>query len=409
MLVSHNPLTYSMKPSKVFQWQAQLRDLAQQRQQTGLWRAPKVTAEGLVDFSSNDYLGLSVHPHVMAAFQQGIQRYGCGSGGSPLLSGYHAPHQQLSEQLADWLGRDAVLLTSSGYAANHAVAAVFEHCSPRYYFDKRNHASMYDAIASHSREQFYRFRHNDVAHLQRQCTANVEADTLTVIASEGVFSMDGDGAPLDALVHVKRQLSHTALWLDDAHGVGVVGTDGAGVCAAYGQDDIDVVTATFGKAFGLGGAFVAGSQDFIEAAHQYARHYIYSTAFSAAQACAIQAALAVIRSEAQWREQLEQHIRFFNQSLLAQGWRTEVQNEQLQHAIQPIQIGDIQTTLELHQHLLAQGLQCVPIRPPTVPAGQTGLRVSLRATHTRQELIRLLHALGDASQWMPQGYKKRAH
>ncbi|MBA3988188.1 MAG: 8-amino-7-oxononanoate synthase [Idiomarina sp.] len=392
----------STKPN----WQATLSALHEQRKAQGLWRQPLALQAHELNFCSNDYLGLSQHPKVVAAYQTGLAAYGCGSGGSPLISGFHTPHQRLSERLADWLGRDAVLLTSSGYAANYAVAAGLSSLSPHYWFDKRNHASMYDAVKHNSgaNQRLARFRHNDTAHLtqqlarQQQILAAPQAST-TVIASEGVFSMDGDVAPMRDLVALKQTQANALLWVDDAHGLGVMGDDGAGVCGQFNAQQVEVVTATFGKAFGLHGAMVVGSHELIASCWQHARHFIYSTGFGPAQACAIEQAMQVIRDEPEWRRQLKLNIDYFKQGLLQLGWRSSSENAGLNHAIQPIQIGDIATTQRISMQLANAQIRCVPIRPPTVPATQTGLRVTLSARHSRGDLDRFLDTLGTPQQW----------
>lgn len=391
-------------------WRQQLSVQLDTRRAQGLWRAPKLAGNDWVDFSSNDYLGLSQHPQVIAAYQRGLTEFGAGSGGSPLISGYQKPHQRLHDALAEWLGRERVLLTSSGYAANYAVAAALslletEQGKPQYYFDKRNHASMYDAIESTTglvRPGLIRFRHNDVQHLrqlvQQQARSSV-VPAVRVIASEGVFSMDGDAAPLARLVEVKQQTPNSILWLDDAHGVGVTGDHGAGVCGMDSGDGVDIVSATFGKAFGLGGAFVAASAPVIEAAWQQARHYIYSTAFSGAQAEAIYAALQCIQQQPTLRQQLDENVAYLKAGLAALEWRTEAQNLDYPHAIQPIVVGDINQALALATHLQAKGIHCVAIRPPTVPMAQAGIRVTIRANHSVADIDRLLGALGTAAHW----------
>ena len=401
-----------MLPEPYRSWRERLQVQSLQRRQQNLWRQPRVLEPGHLNFCSNDYLGLSRHPKVIAAFRQGLARFGCGSGGSPLLNGYQAPHHELSEQLADWLGRDAVLLTGSGYAANYAVANVLAQLNSAYYLDKSSHASMYDAIGfeakgyeakghnvtSRQQQNLRRFRHNDLAHLAHLLDSKpAEPGQQVVIAGEGIYSMDGDALPLKSLLQLKQRYASICdplIWVDDAHGIGVSGTNGAGVCAHTSSDDVAVVSATFGKAFGISGAFVAADDCLIATAWQQARHYIYSTAFSAAQAVALSAALEVIKSEPQHQQQLVRNITVLKQGLVAQGWRNDTQNQHLNHAIQPIVTGCARSALALSAQLAAQGIDCLAIRPPTVAAAKSGIRVTLRADHTPSEIARLLDALG---------------
>lgn len=389
-------------------WQVQLQNQLLQRKQQRLWRQPKLLLNGWLDFSSNDYLGLTSHPEVVAAFQDGLQEYGCSSGGSPLIGGYHIPHQRLSDALATWLGYDEVVLTSSGYAANHAVVAALQHLQPTYYFDKRNHASMYDAVqAVHGNRPnpLRRFRHNDTRHLT-ELYARAIKDTgkdaekvPSVVASEGIFSMDGDATPLSELVSFKRQHLNTLLWVDDAHGLGTTGRQGAGVRGLAMGNAVDIVSGSFAKAFGVAGGFVASHRSVVESAWQQSRHYIYSSGFSAAQACALLAALRVVQRPGPELGTLTKNIEYFHDGLVKRGWRSASSKKGYTHAIQPVVLGDVDQALRLAQHLAAHQIFCVAIRPPTVPFTQAGIRISLRANHTIADIGRLLQVLGEAAEW----------
>lgn len=387
-------------------WQTQLEQHVLARQEQGLWRQPKVAPAGWLDFSSNDYLGLARHPQVLDAYQEGLRQYGTGSGGSPLVSGYQWPHQRLSEALAEWLGYESVLLTASGYAANQAVAAALHPLQAHWYFDKRNHASMYDAVYAtthHAKAVFSRFHHNDIAHLSRLLERRAtNLNQPVVIASEGVFSMDGDSVPLAQLTALKARYPNAILWIDDAHGIGVTGEQGAGVRGLHEGDKIDVVSGSFGKAFGLAGGFVASNTAVIEAAWQQARTYIYSTSFSAAQTCALHAALSLIQQkETGFHATLADNIAYFYAGLVKRGWRSDSKKleKRYPHPIQPLVVGDIERAKALAAHLATQRIHCVAIRPPTVPLNQTGIRVTIRASHSRSDIDCLLAALGEASQW----------
>lgn len=369
------------------------------RQQAGLWRQLRVPGDQ-INLCSNDYLGLSHHPKVIAAFTAGLNQYGCGSGGSALVCGYQRPHHQLSERLADWLGREAVLLCPSGYAANHAVVAALSELDSTYLFDKSCHASMYDAVQSHG-ATLQRFPHNQTDYLHRRLQQALQQSTdLRIIASEGIFSMDGDSADLNALLAAKSDSAeNTWLWLDDAHALGVCGRGGRGIGGDASSDDVELLTATFGKAFGLGGALFAADRILIDAALQHTRHVIYSTAFSAAQAMAINAVIDVLDSEPQHRIQLEQRIAQFKQGLKELGWRSEDENQRLNHAIQPVICFDNQRAIELSSHLLKNGVLCSAIRPPTVAPGRAQLRFALSAAHSEAQITQVLDILGPAQRW----------
>lgn len=353
-------------------------------QGAGRW----LTCEGrrYRNFSSNDYLGLSQHPQVIRAWQDGARRYGVGSGGSAHVTGYHQAHLRLEAQLADWLGYERALLFISGFAANQAVIAALAGREDRIVADRLSHASLLEA-ATLSPAQLRRFQHNDGQHLARLLAAPVEGQQLVV--TEGVFSMDGDSAPL-AEVAAAARAADAWLMVDDAHGIGVVGENGRGSCFQQGVKP-ELLVVTFGKAFGLSGAAVLCSQAVADYFIQFARHLIYSTAMPPAQAQALQAALAVIQSDdgQQRRDILAQHIAAFRHG--AQGLPYELSGSQ--SAIQPLIVGDNADTLRLAERLRAQGCWVTAIRPPTVPAGTARLRLTLTAAHDAQDIAHLLEVL----------------
>lgn len=362
----------------------------QTRQAEGLWRQLQTRNPDDLLFCSNDYLGLSQHPTVIAAFKQGLDTYGAGSGGSPLVCGYEKPHAELCEALADWLGRDRVLLFNSGYAANHGILQTLSDPGTSLIFDKLNHASLYDG-AKASQSPLLRFPHNDLKRLQRHLHQLPPGQDALVV-SEGVFSMDGDTAPLQGYLETLSSSDRNSwLWLDDAHGLGISGPEQAGVCGQATQQQLPIVSATFGKAFGLGGAFVAGSSDFIDALTQRARHFIYSTAFSAAQACAILAALQIIRSDHALRQRLQSNIDYFRQKASSRGIETGSHSP-----IQPVIVGSNERALKLSTALAEQGISCKAIRPPTVPPNTARLRFTLSARHGEQDIDRVFQVLDSA-------------
>ncbi|RLQ22173.1 8-amino-7-oxononanoate synthase [Seongchinamella sediminis] len=351
-------------------------------------QGPVVRLDGrdYLNFCSNDYLGLAAHPRLVASFQRAAAEYGVGSGASHLVCGHSRPHRQLEEALAEHTGRARALLFSSGYAANTGTLATLLQPGDRVLQDRLNHASLLDG-GLHSGARFRRFGHNDVADLARKLSAG-EGPALVVV--DGVFSMDGDSAPLPELAALCR-LHDAWLMVDDAHGFGVNGDNGAGTVAAagLGEDEVPVLMATLGKALGTGGAFVAGSETLIEALVQQARNYIYTTAICPALAAATLTALALLRDEAWRRAQLGELIQRFRRGA-----------EQLQlplmasaSAIQPLLVGDAGTALQMSQALRDRGLLISAIRPPTVPAGTSRLRITLSAAHSEEQVDRLLEEL----------------
>ncbi|WP_100655612.1 8-amino-7-oxononanoate synthase [Alteromonas flava] len=350
-----------------------------------------VDGAAYINFASNDYLGLRQDPRVLQAWVEGLELYGGGSGASPLVTGYSRAHQALSEALAAATGRAATLLFTSGYTANQALCqALFKDKDGGVLLaDKLSHASLIEAGRCINGE-FKRFRHNDMAHLQNLLEINAQelSRTHTLIASEGVFSMDGDSADVDGLKAMAKQ--HNAwLMLDDAHGFGVMGERGEGVAAAATTpEDCQIIMATLGKALGTGGAFVAGSQTLIDYLTNFSRHYIYSTAMPPAQAHASLKALELMQAGAQ-RETLQQHISYFRGKLEAAGFTLS----DSQSAIQPIILGSPEQTMTAAAKLKALGIWVGAMRYPTVPKGTDRLRITLNSLHQMRDIDALIDAL----------------
>jgi 8-amino-7-oxononanoate synthase len=339
-----------------------------------------------LNFSSNDYLGLSQHPQIVKAWQQGAERYGTGSGGSGHVTGYSEAHQQFEQELAEWLGFPRALLFISGFAANQAVIAALMHKEDRIVADRLSHASLLEA-ASHSPAQLRRFVHNDSLHLANLLAKPVDGLQLTV--TEGIFSMDGDSAPLAEIMTVTRAANGWLL-VDDAHGIGVNGDEGRGSCADQNVKP-DLLIVTFGKAFGLSGAAVLCSEETADYLLQFARHLIYSTSMPPAQAVALSAALRVIRSdEGEIRRQtLRRHIARFRKGAQQLDMQLTLSNS----AIQPLIIGENSRALQLAELAREAGCWLTAIRPPTVPAGTARLRVTLTAGHQNDDIDKLLEVL----------------
>ncbi|EOI3469739.1 8-amino-7-oxononanoate synthase [Cronobacter turicensis] len=338
------------------------------------------------NFSGNDYLGLSQHPTLIAAWRQGAEMFGVGSGASGHVSGYSGAHQSLENALAQWLGFDRALLFISGFAANQAVVAALMQQPDRILADRLSHASLLEA-ASHSPATLRRFAHNApgalAALLGKPC------DGLTLVFTEGVFSMDGDCAPLADIAGI-AQGEQTLLMVDDAHGIGVLGREGRGSCDVAGVRP-DLLLVTFGKAFGLSGAALLCSESMAGYLLQTARHLIYSTAMPAAQACALDAALTVIREGDDLRARLARNIARFR----AGASQLSLTLADSQTAIQPLIVGENGAALTLAEKLRERGCWATAIRPPTVPAGTARLRLTLSAAHQDDDIDALLEALYD--------------
>lgn len=371
-----------------------------QRQQQFLYRQRRTVESGcgsvlqidgqsLINFCSNDYLGLAGHKSIAKALQAGADIYGTGSGASHLISGHSAAHQQLEEQLAEFTGRPRALLFSTGYMANMGIINALVGRHDLVLQDQLNHASLIDG-GRLSRAIFKRYKHNNIEHLQSQLSFN--AADRKLIVTDGVFSMDGDLAPLAAISKVAEQ-SNAWLMVDDAHGLGVLGATGAGIVQEHDLsiDQVPILMGTLGKSFGTFGAFVAGSEALIETLIQFARSYIYTTALPPAIACATSASLAIVRQEQWRRDHLNALIQRFRHGANALG----LQLMDSYTSIQPVIINDDQLVMTVSQQLRAKGFMVGAIRPPTVPKGSGRLRICLSASHTEQQIDQLLIALDE--------------
>lgn len=342
-----------------------------------------------LNFSSNDYLGLASHPAVIEAWQKGAKLYGVGSGGSYLVTGYNQAHRDLTEQLKAWLGVPALALFSSGYCANQAIIKLLLGKNDLLFQDKLNHASLIEA-GRLSECKMLRFKHNDSAHLQKILNKQKLKEGNKLIISEGVFSMDGDCAPIQDLVQYAKQ-SNAWLMIDDAHGIGVVGENGQGSVVAAGlqNSDLQIYMGTFGKALGVGGAFVAGSQKLIDYLTNFSKPYIYSTGLPPAMVYSISQAAKMAETEHWRRNKLHNLINYFKTSAVDNGICVTNSNS----AIQPIMIGDTKKTVVLAERLKKLGFWTTPIRPPTVPANSARLRITLTASHQISDIKGLINAI----------------
>ena len=367
------------------------RDLKRQRRtvRRGVPGTADIELDGrpCVDFCSNDYLGLSAHPQVVEAFVAAARIHGVGARASHLITGHQAEHAALEHELAAYAGRERALVFSTGYMANLGLVRALAGRGAAVLGDELNHASLIDG-GRLSGATLDRYPHADAAALERQLAAQPAGPRF--VLTDGVFSMDGDLAPLPALAAACAR--HGAfLAVDDAHGLGVIGDSGRGSLEHFGLSQIQVpaLVGTFGKAFGTFGAFVAGSEELVETLIQRARTYIYTTALPPAIAAATRAALAVSIAEPWRRERVLALTRRFRELATAAGIRLGVSET----PIQPILMGSAESAMRASNALLERGYFVAAIRPPTVPADTSRLRVTLSAAHRDEDVEGLIVAL----------------
>ncbi|HHX8298853.1 TPA: 8-amino-7-oxononanoate synthase [Vibrio diabolicus] len=337
-----------------------------------------------INFSSNDYLGLANDQALVRAWQQGLSVYGSGSGASPMVTGFSAAHSNLEAALTEWLGYERAVLFGSGFSANQALLFTLLEKSDLLIQDRLNHASLMEAGAL-SPAKMKRFKHNDIEHLKS--LLNSEDNHLVV--TEGVFSMDGDCAPLADIADVTG--NHDA-WLavDDAHGIGVLGESGGGSCELAAVKP-EILIVTFGKAFGMSGAAILcdhATGDFLT---QFARHHVYSTAIPPAQAYALTHAVSMVQEQSWRREKLTELSEVYRDSLNDVEGFVETQT-----SIKPFVIGESDLALRVAGACRQNGIWVTAIRPPTVPKGTSRLRITLTANHTNEQVKTLSMALKQA-------------
>ena len=367
------------------------------RRRTSLWRSrrllttpqrPEVVVDGrpMLSFCSNDYLGLAADPRIAEAFRKGIERWGCGAGAAHLVTGHTGAHHELEQALADFTGRERALLFSSGYLANLAVISTLAGRGDTVIEDRLNHASLIDG-ARLSGARLRRYRHNDLSQAERLLK---EARGERLLAVDGVFSMDGDQAPL---LELARLCLEEGAWLvvDDAHGLGVLGRTGGGSLQYRGldQQQVPVLMGTLGKAIGTAGAFVAGSGELIETLIQQARTYVFTTASPAALAEATLRSLEIVAQESWRRQRLQELVARFR----AGAQTLDLPLASSDTPIQPLIAGSAERALAWSCHLEARDILVTPIRPPTVPEGSARLRITFTALHEDGHLEKLLQAL----------------
>ena len=379
---------WSKLQSRLKQRQAQ--DMMRQRLtlESGQDTEISINGQDFINFSNNDYLGLASHPKLIESTLKATQRFGTGSGSSHLVVGHSHEHHQLEDELAEFLGVERALLFSSGFMANYGVLTALFDRKDLIVQDKLNHASLIDGGRA-SEAKMLRYGHNDMNSLERQLQHQVETK---VVVTDGVFSMDGDLAPLPQILELTER-SNSSLMVDDAHGFGVLGASGKGSLEHFGleQSKADIYMATFGKALGGYGAFVAGRDVLIESLVQFSRSYIYTTAIPPAVAATNRAGLALIQSEPERRQQLHDNINYFKQLATEKNLPLMPSDT----AIQPVVLRTNERALEVSHGLREKGLLVVAIRPPTVPENSARLRITLTANHRRQHIEQLVEAISE--------------
>lgn len=363
-----------------------------------LRRRRDIAPDGRVNFCSNDYLGLAADERVSSAMADAAQQFGAGAGASHLVSGHTEEHEALERELAEFTGRERALVFSTGYMANLGALSALADRRDLLIADELNHASLIDAARLVRSSSNLRYPHGDAAAaaalLDAHAPAVEAAGGGAFVITDGVFSMDGDLAPLPKLAAIAEK--HRG-WLvvDDAHGLGVVGATGRGSCELHGLSakQIPVLIGTFGKAFGTFGAFVAGDSDVIELLIQRARTYIYTTALPPAVAAATRMSLAIVKEELWRREHLHSLIGRFREGAKARGLRLMESTT----PIQPMILGSAEAALTASAKLSAAGFRITAIRPPTVPEGTARLRITLSASHSETQVDDLLAALESAT------------
>lgn len=355
-------------------------------------------AGDVLDFGSNDYLGLAGDPRIAAAAAGAAQGYGWGSGASPVVSGRTPPLAALEDRIARFEGTEAALVFSSGFAANAGAIPALVDEGDVLYADAKNHASLIDGCRL-SRAERHIYPHSDLDRLAEQLDQDQGRYRRRLIATDGLFSMDGDFAPLAGLAELAER--HDAMLLvDEAHATAVWGATGRGSVQRAAADDphvearVAVRIGTLSKALGGVGGFIAGSRDLIDWLYNRARPYVFSTAPPPAAAAAAIAAIETVESEPWRRAQATANAERLRERLQVAGWDTGDSASQ----IVPIRVGHADQAMKLAHRLAEKGLYVPAIRPPSVPVGESLLRVSVSARHTADDLDRLLGTLGERAQ-----------
>jgi 8-amino-7-oxononanoate synthase len=355
-------------------------------------QGPRVTLDGnqVLLLCSNDYLGLANHPRVKGAAAEAAMRWGAGAGASRLISGNMQPHSRLEKRLAAFKGYESALLFGSGYLANTGTIGALAGSGEVVFSDELNHASIIDGCRL-SRAETFVYRHGDVEHLS--WGLQKAGGRAALIVTDGVFSMDGDVAPLPDLITLARR-HHCRLMVDEAHATGAIGPGGRGSVAAAGlSGEVDVVMGTLGKALGSYGAYVCADRETTDYLLNTARSFVFSTALPPPVAAAGLAALELLESQPERVDRLGANAATLRRALIDEGLAVGDSETQ----IVPVAVGDAKTTMELSARVLERGVFAQGIRPPTVPAGSSRLRFTVMSTHRREELERAAKLVGAAA------------
>ncbi|PPI86938.1 aminotransferase class I/II-fold pyridoxal phosphate-dependent enzyme [Candidatus Pantoea edessiphila] len=341
-----------------------------------------------INFSSNDYLGLNQHPLIVNSWKKGIDLMGTGSGSSSHIIGFSCFHSNLEIQLANWLGYSRAILFISGFDVNQAVINLLTKKYDHIIADKLIHASLLDA-AIRSPAKLYRFRHNMIESLnfflQYLCRGEI------LVLTEGIFSMDGDTAPLKN-IYEKTRKNNSWLLVDDAHGIGITGAEGRGSCWLQGVKP-NLLTISFSKAFGIGGAALLCDENTADYFLQFSKNLIYSTCMPPAQAFALQCALHLVQKSESLRDRLNENINYFKKGMKSISWKLIESSS----AIQPLMIEDDNEAQLVLTKLAKAGCWVNVIKPPTVPLGTTRIRITLTAAHKFEDIDILLEALHETN------------
>ncbi len=354
------------------------------------WVRPLDSGEKLLDFSSNDYLGLAEHPEVIGAARNYLEMFGAGAGAARLMSGDLEINHLLEQEIARFKSTEAALLFGSGYLANTGIIPALAGRGDLIVTDRLNHASIYDGCLL-SGARTIRFRHNDLNHLEQILQEKRNQYNSCLLVVESIYSMDGDRCPLMELVKLKKRFGFF-LMVDEAHATGIYGENGAGIIEEDGvSDDVDIAMGTFGKALGSYGAYAAASREMVDYLVNRARTFIYSTALPPAVVGASLASLYLVGSEVQHRLDLQAKVAFFKKQLRKNGLKDDFGPSQ----IIPIMIGDSAKALAAAAELRRSGIYLKAVRPPTVPEGTARLRFSITNHHREEDLKRCAAILAD--------------
>ncbi len=349
-----------------------------------------INGKEYVDFSSNDYLGFSSHPKLVEAAKQGLIRYGAGSSASRLLSGDLDIHHELEEEIARLKNKERALVFNSGYQANVGIISSFCAAGDAVFCDRLSHASIIDGICL-SNARMFRFRHNDIGHLEDMLKKERHRFKNALIITETIFSMDGDRPDIKSLIALKVKYG-CAIMVDEAHATGIYGPNGSGVVEDEGlTKEIDYIMGTFGKALGSFGAYLAASKSDIDYLINKCRSFIYSTSLPPAVVSANIAAIKLLDEEPHRRKGLLELAALLRNGLKAKGLDVRGCSQ-----IVPLVKGNNEAVIALADFLKNKGYWAMPIRPPTVPEGESRLRFSVTFDHDKIMLMRLLNDISDA-------------